>query len=109
MKTGEKHYMGFYAHLTRNMVAGILFIAAGLYIGMLGYRHFEQMSWIDAFLNASMILSGMGPVTRLMTDNGKLFASFYALFSGLSFIMVVGLMLSPVLHKVFRKIHLDIS
>jgi hypothetical protein len=65
------------------------------------------MSWVDAFLNASMILSGMGPVTPLETTAGKIFAGFYALFSGLAFIAIVVMILSPLLHKFFRKIHLE--
>jgi hypothetical protein len=99
----------FLAHLVRNMVWGFILIALALYIGMLGYRYFEHMSWIDAFANASMILSGMGPFAPLTTEGGKLFAGFYALFSGLTFIMVVGLMFSPLIHKFFRKIHLEIG
>jgi len=106
MKTKDKSTMGFIAHLTRNIIVGMILIAAGLYIGMLGYHHFEHMTWIDAFANASMILSGMGPLTPLLTNGGKLFAGFYALFSGLTFIIVIGLMLAPLIHKFFRKIHL---
>ncbi len=82
-------------------------IAAALSIGMLGYHVTEKMSWIDSFLNASMILSGMGPATSLTTVSGKLFAGFYALFSGLAFIAIFVMMLSPVIHSLFRKIHLE--
>jgi hypothetical protein len=68
---------------------------------------FEGMPWMDAFLNASMILSGMGPAAVLVTASGKLFAGLYALFSGLAFIAIVVIMLSPIIHKFFRKIHLE--
>lgn len=94
-------------HIARNSSIGLMLIVLALSIGMLGYRFFEQMSWIDSFLNASMILSGMGPATALTTTAGKLFAAFYALFSGLAFIAIVVIVLSPVIHKFFRKIHLE--
>lgn len=65
------------------------------------------MAWVDAFVNAAMILSGMGPLTPLLTNSGKIFAGFYALFSGLAFIILVGLMFSPIIHQFFKKIHLE--
>lgn len=98
-----------YHHMLRNSFIGITLIAVALLIGMAGYHFSEHMSWIDSFLNASMILSGMGPATTLTTTAGKLFAGFYALFSGLAFIAIVVIMLSPVIHKFFRKIHLETS
>ena len=96
-----------YLHLLRNSILGLMLIALALYIGMLGYHEFEHMSWVDAYVNAAMILGGMGPVDPLHTDTGKLFAGSYALFSGLAFIAIVAIMLSPVVHKFFRKIHLE--
>ncbi|MDX1900733.1 MAG: hypothetical protein SFW66_01855 [Gammaproteobacteria bacterium] len=97
----------FFAHLMRNIFFGLLFIVIAQYIGMLGYHFLEHMSWIDAFVNAAMILSGMGPLTQLHTYAGKVFAGFYALFSGLAFIAVIALIFAPVVHRFFRKIHLD--
>jgi hypothetical protein len=94
-------------HIIRNSFIGLALIAGALYIGMLGYHLLERMSWVDSFLNASMILSGMGPAVTLATTAGKLFAGFYALFSGLAFIAIVVILLSPVIHKFFRKIHLE--
>lgn len=99
--------LNIYTHVLRNSLIGLSLIAAALLIGMVGYHVFEQMTWIDAFLNASMILSGMGPATTLATSGGKVFAGLYALFSGLAFIAIVVIMLSPVIHKFFRKIHLE--
>ena len=96
-----------YLHMIRNSFIGFILIAAALYAGMLGYHVFEKMSWVDSFLNASMILSGMGPAANLTTEIGKIFAGFYALFSGLAFIAIVVIMLSPVIHQFFRKIHLE--
>lgn len=76
-------------------------------LGVLGYHHFAQLSWIDSLLNASMILGGMGPVSPLETNQSKLFASFYALFSGIIFIGVAGIMLAPLAHRLLHYLHLD--
>jgi hypothetical protein len=82
-------------------------VAVALGIGMAGYHHFEDMNWVDAFENAAMILSGMGPVATLQTDAGKIFAGCYALFSGLMFITVTGIVLAPVAHRALHKFHLE--
>jgi len=74
---------------------------------MAGYHYFEGMEWIDAFANASMILSGMGPLNPLQTSAGKLFAGFYALYSGLALIVAVGILLAPVVHRVLHRFHLE--
>lgn len=78
-----------------------------LLIGISGYHWFGKLDWVDSLLEASMILGGMGPVNPLKTDAVKLFASGYALFSGLVFIAVMGLMLTPVVHRVLHKFHVD--
>ena len=96
-----------YWHFLRNALISSLLIAGALFIGIWGYHRFEAMSWVDAFLNASMILSGMGPATTLVTSAGKLFAGCYALFSGLAFIAIIVIVLSPLIHAFFRKIHLE--
>lgn len=96
----------FLKRLTRNLAVGFLIIIFSLFLGMLGYRHFEKMSWIDAYVNASMILSGMGPVSELHTSNGKLFAGSYALFSGIIFLVVIAVIFAPVIHWFFYKFHL---
>ncbi len=89
-------------------VAGIVFIGS-LALGVCGYHFVERLPWIDALLNASMILGGMGPVDPLRTTGGKLFASFYALYSGLAIISVAGLLLAPVVHRFLHKFHLASS
>ena len=99
----------FYYHMLKNITIGIILIVLALFIGMCGYHFLENMLWIDAFLNAAMILSGMGPVTILGTFGGKLFAGCYALFSGLTFIVLIGVLLSPSIHLIIRKIHLESS
>ena len=81
-------------------------IAISLFVGMMGYQHYEDMSWLDAFLNASMLLGGMGPVkTDGLSEPGKLFAGVYALYAGLVFIAVMGIMLAPVVHRVLHRFH----
>jgi len=82
-------------------------VAGALGIGMAGYHFIENMGWVDAFVNAAMILSGMGPVATLQTDAGKIFAGCYALFSGLMFITVTGIVLAPVAHRALHKFHLE--
>lgn len=94
-------------HLLRNFSIVVVTIAVALYCGMLGYHLFAGLPWVDSFLNAAMILSGMGPVTTLATSAGKIFAGCYALFSGLVFIAIIALMLSPFLHHFFRKIQIE--
>ena len=97
----------FSQRLMRSAILGLATIAVALAIGMAGYRGFESMGIVDAFINASMILSGMGPVTPLATDGGKIFAGFYALFSGLLLIAVAGLILAPVFHRMLHRFHVD--
>jgi hypothetical protein len=84
---------------------GVIFFCLG--IGIAGYALFEKMSFVDALLNASMILGGMGPVGELKTVGGKLFASFYALFSGVVFIAAAGIIFAPFLHRMMHAFHLD--
>lgn len=97
----------FLSHLARNAVVGLIAIVIALLIGMWGYHYFEDMSWEDAFVNAAMILSSMGPMTPLHTTAGKIFAGLYALFSGLAFLLIVGIIFVPVMHRFFLKIHLE--
>jgi len=96
----------FIIRVVRFVGVGLFLITVALGIGMLGYRYFEGMSWVDAFANAAMILSGMGPFGPLTTKGGKIFAGFYALFSGLAFISIIGLIFVPVVHRFIHKYHL---
>jgi len=82
-------------------------VFAALFLGVSGYHWIEGLPWVDAILNAAMILGGMGPVAELHTTAGKLFAAGYALFSGLMFIVVAGLLLAPVIHRFLHKFHLE--
>jgi hypothetical protein len=90
-----------------SFLIAILLIGGSLFAGMWGYAHFEAMSWLDAFLNASMILSGMGPADQLKTDAGKLFAGCYALYSGLVIVLASGIVLAPVVHRILHRFHVD--
>src|SRR5882672_2206480 len=93
----------FWGHVAA--AAGLLVFS--LLIGMAGYGYFENLPWLDAFLNAAMLLSGMGPVDAPRTDGGKLFAGLYALYSGLVFLVAVSVVLAPVLHRMLHKFHWD--
>jgi hypothetical protein len=82
-------------------------ILVSLAIGMIGYHVLENLPWIDSFLNAAMILSGMGPVATMQTDAGKLFAGFFALYSGIALVTVLGIIFAPVIHRFLHKFHLE--
>src|SRR5208283_4712196 len=99
----------FYARMARSAAVALLVVAVALGIGMIGYRAFEPMSWVDAFVNAAMILSGMGPVSSLQSDAGKIFAGCYALFSGLAFITSIGIIFAPALHRFLHQFHVEES
>ena len=81
--------------------------AVSLGVGVVGYRGFENLPWVDALLNASMILGGMGPVTELHTTAGKVFASLYSLFSGILFLVVAGIIVAPFVHRLMHRMHLE--
>ena len=97
----------FVGRLLRNFAAASTLIGVSLFAGMLGYRHFEGMEWIDAFVNAAMILSGMGPVTPMQTWNGKLFAGLYALYSGLTLVLAAGIIVAPVVHRLLHRFNIE--
>jgi hypothetical protein len=97
----------FYHRLARSFWCGCVILAGSLGIGMIGYHGLENLSWLDAFLNASMILSGMGPVSPIQTSAGKLFAGCYALFSGLMLVTSMGIIFAPVFHRFLHKFHLE--
>jgi membrane protein YdbS with pleckstrin-like domain len=88
------------------LMAGLL-ISTVLFIGIIGYRYIAGFDWIDSLLEASMILGGMGPVNSLAMTGAKIFASGYALFSGLVFIAIMGIILAPVTHRMLHKFHID--
>lgn len=97
----------FLVALRRSATIGLGVIAVSLAIGVLGYHYVERLAWLDALLEASMILSGMGPIHPPVTAVGKVFASGYAIFSGVVFVSVAALVLAPALHRVVHRLHLE--
>jgi hypothetical protein len=97
----------FFKRVAVFAIRAILLVSVAWFIGVLGYRFFEGMSWIDSILNSAMILGGMGQVNMLYTTGGKLFASFYAIFSGVVFLVSVAVFLAPVIHRLMHTLHVD--
>lgn len=97
----------FIKRLAFSIIISSLFILVTLAMGIAGYHWIAGFGWIDSLLNASMILGGMGPVGELQTTGAKIFASIYALLSGLVFVGVMGVMISPILHRMLHRIHID--
>ena len=95
----------FVLRMAGHFAVAALLVALSLFAGMWGYEHYEHLPWRDAFLNAAMLLGGMGPVDDPKTDPGKLFAGCYALYAGLVFLVVAGLLLAPVVHRVLHRLH----
>jgi hypothetical protein len=98
------------AFLTRELrYAGgaLLIVSLSLSIGILGYHEFGHLDWVDSLLNASFILTGMGPVDQLHTVGGKLFASAYAVFSGIAFLSTIGILMTPLAHRFLHRFHLE--
>lgn len=95
----EMRYIGF----------SLLILLASIGLGTAGYHYWGHLAWIDSFLNAAMILTGMGPVDHLDSDIGKVFAAFYALFSGISFLTFVAVLFAPIYHRFLHKFHLSIE
>ena len=97
----------FIRRFYRNIIAAGIILSICLMMGVIGYKYTAPMSWIDALHNASMILSGMGPVAEVKTNIGKIFSSFYALFSGVAFITNIGVLIAPVAHRFFHMLHAE--
>ena len=97
----------FYQRILKNILIALLIMALCLIIGIVGYHYTDNIPWIDSVHNASMILSGMGPVVEIKSDTGKIFSSAYALFSGIVFITNVGVILAPAVHRIFHRLHLE--
>jgi hypothetical protein len=96
----------FLGRLLKHACVSLGLLLVSLFGGMLGYHLLEGFSWIDALLNASMILGGMGPVNPITTVAGKVFASLYAIFSGVIFLIGAGIIVTPVAHRIIHRLHL---
>ena len=108
-RKGEKllPWPRFFRRMSLSALLAFGIVAVALFAGILGYHSIASLRWIDALLNASMILTGMGPVDPMTTNAAKLFASAYALFSGVVFLSAVGVVVAPIFHRIIHKFHLD--
>jgi hypothetical protein len=97
----------FYKRMARTGSIALVLVIVTLLIGIAGYHSLEGLGWLDAFLNAAMLLGGMGPVNAPITSGGKLFAGLYALYCGLMVIAVTGLLLAPAAHRLLHRFHLE--
>jgi len=97
----------FLARLSYSVLISAGVVALSLGLGTWGYHFFGDLTWIDALLNAAMILTGMGPVDRMETIPGKLFATFYCLYSGIVFLSLMAILLAPIYHRFLHKFHLE--
>lgn len=99
----------FAVRIARNAVVATALIIASLAIGVVGYHLTANLGWVDSLLNASMILTGMGPVDPLPSDTAKIFASIYALFSGVAFLTIVAVLMAPLVHRFLHRFHLELA
>jgi len=97
----------FIGRLVFSFLLTVAIVVTALLIGILGYHFIVRLAWVDALLNASMILTGMGPVAEMKDTPSKVFASLYALFSGVVFLSAVSIVLAPIFHRILHKFHLD--
>jgi len=95
----------FLFRLLKHVIVVLVLVGGSLMLGMQGYERFEHLPWRDAFLNAAMLLGGMGPVNLPVTPEGKLFAGSYAMFSGLVFLISAGVLLAPMIHRIAHRLH----
>jgi hypothetical protein len=97
----------FLRRLAYAAILSTLVLTIWTIIGMIGYHSLANLSWVDAFLNTAMIVGGMGPVDLLTSESAKIFAGFYAIFSGVVFLSIFGLLIAPVFHRFLHRFHLD--
>jgi hypothetical protein len=100
-------HKAFLWRIGKHLAVALLVVVSSLIGGMAGYVYFERLSRLDAFLNASMLLGGMGPIWSPVTDGGKVFAGLYALYAGMVFLVVASIILAPVVHRILHRFHWD--
>ncbi|MCK6649015.1 MAG: hypothetical protein L6Q66_05125, partial [Bacteroidia bacterium] len=93
----------------KNAIVAVAFLTFSLLIGIIGYHYFFKISWVDSLYNASLILTGMGPVDEAPSDTAKVFASLYSIYSGVAFLTSVAVIFSPVIHRFLHKFRLDVE
>jgi hypothetical protein len=109
----ERHYekllprRSFVKRVIKYTLISVGLVVASLFVGMVGYHVFEGLSWVDSFLNASMLMGGMGPVNALRTDQGKVFAGAYALYCGMVLLIAVAIFAAPIFHRFLHHFHLE--
>lgn len=106
-KLSQQSY--FFSKLFKSFVLGTLFLLFSLGIGVVGYHYYFNIPWLDSLVNASMILTGMGPVDRAETDSAKIFSSIYAIYSGVAFLTSVAVLFSPIIHRFLHQFKIDIE
>ncbi len=99
----------FYNAVFKSSLLGLAIILFSLTIGVVGYHYYFDLGWTDSLLNASMILTGMGPVDKAFTQGAKLFSSFYAIYSGVAFLTSVAVIFGPIVHRFLHKFHADVE
>lgn len=99
----------YYTKLFNSVLIALIVLAVSLAIGVIGYHYFFHISWVDSLLNASMILTGMGPVDRAGSDGAKIFSSIYALYSGVAFLSSVAVIFAPIVTRFLHKLHANIE
>jgi hypothetical protein len=97
----------FIIRLGQYALFSLTLIVISVFIGLTGYRIFADMNWVDSFHMSCMILTGMGPVMEMKTDTAKIFSSFYALYSGVAFLSIVGVFLTPIIHRLLHILHIE--
>ena len=97
----------YYKRLFKSFLLSFSFIVFSLLIGVVGYYYYAELGWIDSLLNASMILTGMGPVNPMPNDASKIFASVYSIYSGVAFLSSIAVFLSPALHRIMHRLHIE--
>ncbi len=97
----------FYQRVLKNILIALIVMAVCLVIGIMGYHYTADIAWLDSLHNASMILSGMGPVVEIKSETGKWFSSFYALFCGVVFITNIGIILAPAIHRLLHRLNVE--
>ena len=101
-----KHYA---QRIFKNALAGLVILFISLLLGMIGYHHYFNLGWVDSLYNASMILTGMGPIDKAPGDGAKIFASFYAIYNGVTFLTSVAVILGPVVHRFLHKFKIEVE
>ena len=99
----------FLVRIVKSFFLAFVLISISMCIGMSGYHFIEDIPWISAYQEAAMILSGMGPIISMHSDAGKIFAGTYALYSGLMFVVSIGVIIAPIVHRFYHKFHLDMG